>query len=364
MRLKFVTENEAPFRMKWMDELAKYMDVSIYHLNQYEPNVNKKYINYKLKRAESINAATVFINKALFKIKVILNGSYDVLLLDGYGFLAQQILILYLYLTRKKFALTIDGGFIPEKEKWVKKVFKSFLITRASFFLSTSRDTDLFLQYYGAKKENIYRHYFSNVNENDIINYSLNLEEKNKIRKSIGLNELKTIIFVGKINKDKGLDILINAIKDININFQCLVIGSSDDNSILERLLKNKRIIYIDFIEKDILDKYYMASDIFVLPTKKDVWGLVIGEAMAKGLPVITTDMCLAGKAMIKNGENGYIVPSEDVLKLRSVIEGVLEKDISNMCEKAIQCIKEYSIEYSAKNDYELFKELKASGVL
>ena len=45
------------------------------------------------------------------------------------------------------------------------------------------------------------------------------------------------------------------------------------------------------------------------MPTREDIWGLVINEAMAYGLPIITTDNCLAGLELIKNEENGYIIP-------------------------------------------------------
>ena len=55
-----------------------------------------------------------------------------------------------------------------------------------------------------------------------------------------------------------------------------------------------------------------MAADAFVLPTREDIWGLVINEAMAYGLPVVTTDRCNAGLELIKNNVNGYVVHVDD----------------------------------------------------
>ena len=52
-----------------------------------------------------------------------------------------------------------------------------------------------------------------------------------------------------------------------------------------------------------------MAADVFVMPTREDIWGLVINEAMAYGLPVVSTDKCIAALELVKNGRNGYIIP-------------------------------------------------------
>ena len=77
-------------------------------------------------------------------------------------------------------------------------------------------------------------------------------------------------------------------------------------NYISEHQLTN--VFFFDFMNKELLFKYYQISDLFVLPTREDIWGLVINEAMANGLPIITTDKCVAGKELIN--DNGYIISS------------------------------------------------------
>ena len=72
---------------------------------------------------------------------------------------------------------------------------------------------------------------------------------------------------------------------------------------------------------------YYQACDLFVLPTREDIWGLVINEAMANGLPVVTTDRCIAGLELVEDGENGYIVPVEDAEKLHLRMRAILDND-------------------------------------
>ena len=61
---------------------------------------------------------------------------------------------------------------------------------------------------------------------------------------------------------------------------------------------------FIAFQEKEMLEKYYIAADVFILLTRGDVWGLSINEAMANALPVITTDRCIAGIELVEQNGN------------------------------------------------------------
>ena len=75
-----------------------------------------------------------------------------------------------------------------------------------------------------------------------------------------------------------------------------------------------------------------MCADIFVHPTETDVWGLVINEAMAHGLPIITTDGCVAGLELVKNNDNGFIIPVNNI----DIIITRKNKDFLNSEIKAI----------------------------
>jgi glycosyltransferase involved in cell wall biosynthesis len=90
------------------------------------------------------------------------------------------------------------------------------------------------------------------------------------------------------------------------------------------------------------------ASDLFVLPTREDIWGLVINEAMTQGLPVITTDNCMAGLEMIK--DKNCIVPVGNSVKLSESINYLLSdpEQLKKIGENNLNTIKEYSIEKMA----------------
>lgn len=76
--------------------------------------------------------------------------------------------------------------------------------------------------------------------------------------------------------------------------------------------MKLDNVVFVGFKTKKELKDYYIAADVFCLQTRGDVWGLVVNEAMAYGLPVITTDKCVAGIELIEDDKNGYVIPVED----------------------------------------------------
>lgn len=358
MKIGFITQNEAPFRMRWMDELAKYADVIVYHVGEYEKGFNEKYLSYKADKAKVINIKEEY-GIRFFDYSIIKNESFDVIILDGYGFLAQQRLIMELKIRKVPFMMSLDGGFI-KNESWIKRKVKELIISSASAYFSTSKETDSFICYYNKKEPQIYRHYFSSISSNEIKPY-LKEKEKRDLRKELDIEDIFTVITVGQFIPRKGFDILIQSLKYLKGNVQVCFAGIGE-RSVYDNIIPdNPNIIlkFVGFCDRDLLNKYYRASDLFVFPSREDVWGLVIGEAMAHGLPVITTNMCLAGKAMIKEGVNGYIVPVEDYIELAKRIQ-ILMDDLAKRVEigkRNIEDVKKYCIEMATKEDIKNIKD-------
>lgn len=352
MKISFFTQNIAPFRMEWMDALAEYYDVTIYHVNEYVGEVNKQFISYKNKKAIVKDVGKKIGGRKIYDLKKILADKHEFILLDGYGFFAQQILIIYLSFHNIKFVMTIDGGFINSKESIFKKCLKSFFLNKASCFFSTSKETDDFIDFYCEGKARIFRHKFSSIYLEDIVSKS-EMERKQQYRRELDIKNVYTIISVGKFIPVKGFDIIIQALSHCNKEVQLYIIGGNNEEIYKKYInddIKDK-VFFVDFCDKELLKKYYLASDVYVMASRGDVWGLVVGEAMACGLPIITSDKCLAGLALIKDGENGCIFPSGDYLKLAECID-FFDKDIMQRYGKRnLEKIREYAIEEAVKED-------------
>ena len=77
------------------------------------------------------------------------------------------------------------------------------------------------------------------------------------------------------------------------------------------------------------------------MPTREDIWGLVINEALAYGLPTITTERCVAGLELIEDGVNGLLVPVGDVEALHQAMEKMADPVFAGQMADAAYRIRE-----------------------
>ena len=159
----------------------------------------------------------------------------------------------------------------------------------------------------------------------------------------------KIAITVGQFIHRKGFDVLLNAWSKCDKEYELYIIGAAPTKEYLDikEKLHMENVHFEGFKTKEELKCYYKAADLFVFPTREDIWGLVVNEAMAHGLPVITTDKCVAGLELIKDGENGYIVPVENPDELAMRINELLSDDWlqEKMAKNNLQKIRRYTVE-------------------
>ncbi|MDC3077486.1 glycosyltransferase family 4 protein [Flavobacteriales bacterium] len=170
--------------------------------------------------------------------------------------------------------------------------------------------------------------YLSNgVNEGKLIDLSLGVDYDKYSAVSIKKYQSKKefiILFVGNVNPEKGVHVLLEAINKSKLeNIKIIFNGGLPDyfESIFNnhvQILKHRNIS-INVNPGDPLQNYRAAS-IFILPSVHESFGLVVLEAMAAGLPVIVSDM-VGAKDCVKEGVNGYVFSSGNSDELSMMIK-------------------------------------------
>ena len=149
----------------------------------------------------------------------------------------------------------------------------------------------------------------------------------------IGEDE-RVIIFVGTLVPGKGVRYLIEAmgiIKEKQPETRLLIIGDGKERDSLEASVKRLNlegwVTFAGRINNAKVPEYLAASDIFILPSLSEGFPNVIAEAMAAGLPVVTTNVRGLSE-IVTDGRNGFLVEPENPAQLAERILFVLSDDV------------------------------------
>ncbi|MEE0969054.1 MAG: glycosyltransferase family 4 protein [Clostridia bacterium] len=253
------------------------------------------------------------------------------------------------------YVINCDGIMMTKHGNFIKDLIKRYLIRNAAMCFASGENAKQYFLKYGAKEDNIVIHTFSTLVADDILKSVPAQEKKKLLREQLDLPvDANIAIAVGRFIPLKRYDELIRAWKNMPDDYVLTIIGGGEEEerykqTIAELGLDN--IILLPFFQKEELINYYMASDVFVHPTSFDVWGLVVTEAMAFGLPTVVSDHCVAGLELIVNGKNGYIVPVGDDNALCDRVQEILSDcEMKNkMSKNALKTIEPYTIQNMAQ---------------
>lgn len=134
----------------------------------------------------------------------------------------------------------------------------------------------------------------------------------------------KHILSVGRLCKSKGFDVLIRAFAslcDTHTELSLVIYGEGEERANLEFLIETLKIktrVTLPGVAKDIYEKL-LAADLFVFPSSYEGFPNALCEAMAVGLPVISSNFS-GCETLIKDGENGRLFPVGNVIELQKIL--------------------------------------------
>lgn len=360
-KVLFLTNFASPYRVHFFDELGKFMDVTVLYSDRVE-DIRHRNADWFEKGEGGFQAvqltrvASVGDENLCLDVIPWLNKKYDAIVIGGYSSPTAILAMAYLRLRRIPFYMEVDGGLVRQEGK-LKYFVKKSLVCLAKQWLSTGVHTTGYLVHYGAKKEKIQNYPFTSLYERDILSAPVSQEEKQVLRGELGISEKKMVLAIGQFIHRKGFDVLLHGAKNLSPDVGIYIVGgeATEEYLKLREELGLVNVHFLGFQKKDRLSQYYKAADLFVLPTREDIWGLVINEALAYGLPTITTQRCVAGLELIEDGINGYVVPVEDDAALAEKIEAVLAADLEAMSHAALEKIRPYTLENMARSHAEIF---------
>lgn len=359
-KIIFCTNLPSPYRVDFFNEFGKYCDLTVLYERHSSSERDKAW-----RGERATNFKEVYLELKLVGVDRARGGALrryikhhpsDVLIFTNYVSPATMEAILWCRLHNRRYYIEYDGGF-NKKDGILKSILKRILLKDAKGHLTTADEHINYLKSLGIPQDKIYKYPFTSVREKDIIEPSGTTKElKNEIRNRLGITESKVVLSVGRFSYDmgygKGYDVLLKVASLCSSSIGFYIVGDNPTEEFVKMKsdMKLENVHYVGFKSKDELSEYYLVSDLFILLTRGDVWGLVVNEAMSYGLPIITSKYCVAGLELVKERKNGYVVNLDDILgiveKTNNIVDNFEVAQI--MGRTSLEIINDYTIENMA----------------
>lgn len=360
MKVLIIFNHPAPYKVKIFNELAKLVDLDvIFERTSASDRPADFYAENDIQFNVQFIKGCYFSNENTFtsKVKTYIkkhHHEYDLIIMNGYSTIAEMKAINYMNKKKIPFVLYINGG-VVKKESKLKTIIKKKFISSAKYYISPSLEANDYLIHYGANKDAIYNYSYSTFYAKDVLDRPLSNEDKNELRKQYNLPLDETIfVSASQFIERKNIKQLLRVFKDRKETL--LLIGSGPQlNDYLKYIEDNNmnNVIVRDFMKRDELLVLMSCCNYFITLSKQDIYGHTTNEAMAKGLPVISSDKVVSSLHLIKNYENGFIVELND-----DNIHKAIDNINQSMCENALKTARKNTIEETAKNHIEIFEKI------
>ncbi|MHB9019334.1 MAG: glycosyltransferase family 4 protein [Minisyncoccota bacterium] len=225
------------------------------------------------------------------------------------------------YLLAKKYKIRLEIQIHGFEKFWgIRKLIAKFVIPRADSIRVVSNRIKKFL----------ILNFKSSILNSKITVVPIYVETSNIDRISKIKNDNKFIFLtVGRLVSIKNIGLQIEAMKEVvkkHSNAELWIVGDGPELNNLKFKIKNLKLENKVFLLgwQDNVGNYYAQTDAFLLTSDSEGWGMSVIEAASHGLPIIMTDVGLAGE-VIKNNESGLIIPVGDKSGLFSAMFKLIE---------------------------------------
>ncbi|MDD2889019.1 MAG: glycosyltransferase family 4 protein [bacterium] len=350
----------SPYKTLLFNELYKLYDkITVLYMAETEKNrewnINKDELQFPYEimfkgALDNVNSLRLII-KTWERLNTI---NPKVIIIGGYSYITYWICFFWVKVNKKKIILWSASNEEDKNRLFLKEKIKSSFVKNcnaANVYGKRSKD---YLAHLGLKENKIF--ITGNVTNNYFYyNQTINLRKK----KEILCNQLKVpfhnFLYIGRFSKEKNLLFLLNAYKRLNDNnWGLILVGNGPQREEIEKYIADnsiKNIFLPGFKQKEEIPTFFAISDVFVLPSIYEPWGLVVNEAMAGELPVVVSRKCGCYPDIVKDGENGHSFDCFDKDKLYTLMRDIVkgEYDLRKMGECSLKIINNYTPENAAK---------------
>lgn len=298
--------------------------------------------------------------------------NYNLLVFHGIWSYIYVIGSIFCILARKPFCFHPHGSLDPfdfNKKKRLIKSFLGFLIYKFIFSFSSGLIFTSYLELVRSKTFNvkISKYIGCLTSPNELSNKEINFERINKLKHEYKIfKNKKILLFLSRIDSKKGLDILLKSlalIKSNSDNYVLLIAGVGEKNysnyinNLIKSLNLDSEVRLLGHIENDKKIEIMKISDLFILPSLNENFGIAIVEALQNNLPVLITKDVYIHEAIIRESA-GYLC-NRDPHDLADLIQKILNNPRYNKTNQYLNCFnKNFSRQKCAQENFNIYSEI------
>ena len=352
----------------------EFKDFKVIHLAETQSNrkweIDLSYLHYSYEVLFKGNVDKVPRWKLIKKLlKSLKKENFNIIYLGGYSEIAYWIALFYSKIKGKKIIVEMDSNeYNPDRKRFYKEFLKKIFIRGCDYGIVYGRLSKKYLIKLGMPKDNIVIK--PNVTDNE---FWIKGSEKNKTKrdeliKKFGFRE-KNFIFVGRFSKVKNLLFMLKVFAMVkqqtkDKRWGLILVGDGPQKEELIKFVDNEKIkdvFFVPFKQKKELPLYYAVSDVFILPSLSETWGIVINEAMASGVIPLVSERCGAVD-LIENEKKGFIfdpLNENDLKEKMMFIMNLSEEKFNNMKNENLLKIRKFSSDFAAEKILNLVLMIK-----
>jgi len=284
----------------------------------------------------------------------------------AYGYNSATTMLATFWTMRRRVPLLMrsDSNVVDEEGKprfrlAFKRLVLRWLARHVCAFLTVGTPNRNYWLRYGAKPQQIFSARYAV--DNDYLRREADQyrSTREQIRSENGWRYPYLLLYVGRLSWEKGADVLVESVRRISPmrpDIGLLVVGDGPERESLKEQARHlPQVFFLGFQDWDQLPRFYAAADLFVLPSRREPWGLVVNEAMASGLPVLATRRVGAVQDLVLEGQTGFVVPENDADALASAIDRACQSTdrLRTMGEEAQKLIEPWNYEATLSGFYQ-----------
>lgn len=345
-----VTNTPAPYRLPVFEALGGQLPLTVYFCEGHDPDrmwqiaLQSDRVQYEVGTVRRLPRGLVWNSDLAGRLH---QTPFDVYI-AGDNF-TSLLSILHVWWTARRqhkpfiiWCEAIDTAYASGNA--ISNMYRRWLYARTDAFLAFGRRPQAYLLNRGAAPDRI-------VQGLQVIPAE-QIPSPTSDKAALGLTGKTVVLYVGYFIARKGVDHLIKAFQQVGRPDDILaLVGNGPEGPVLRKLSgDDPRILFPGYLDGTEKSNWYAAADLFVLPTLHDPWGLVVNEAMTFGLPIIATEAAGCVPDIVRDNDNGLVVPSSDVPALKVALTRLLDDAglRQQMGQRSRAIISDYTTEAAA----------------